>query len=184
MTTIAYRYGVLAADTGVASGGVRCGRLTKIVRSPSGNLGGAAGSATYCEAFKNWMAGGQRGDPPEPKEHRDCLDQGAVFWPDGSIEVHELDGRFRLSATYYALGSGRSEALGAMYAGADAALAVRCAMEHDEGTFGEITVLTHEKGKSDAVVTKRRKRKDQESEVAGRKKAVERNRKRRPRKDR
>ncbi|MDB5612046.1 MAG: CcrSwift [Bradyrhizobium sp.] len=145
MTTIAYRDGVLAADTGMTIGDSRIGRVTKIVRGPNGNLGGAAGSCGYAQKFREWVAGGEQDSPPEPKEKENSFsDKGVVFRRDGTIDVHEVNGRFSCCANYYAFGSGRPEALGAMFAGADAETAIRAAIEHDSGTFGEIDVLGHD----------------------------------------
>jgi hypothetical protein len=146
MTTIAYRDGVLAADTGVATeGGSRVGSMVKIVRGPTGNLGGASGTAGYSEAFKRWVLGGEQEPPPEPKSEERYFDKGAVFHADGKIDIHEPGGRFIVAAPYYAFGSGSPEALGAMFAGADAETAVRAAIAHDTGTHGSVTVLRHEK---------------------------------------
>lgn len=153
MTTIAYRDGVLAADTGMIAGDSRIGHIIKIVRGPTGNLGGAAGTAGYCEAFKKWVLGGEVEEPPVPKSTERYLDRGVVFHSDGRIDVHEDVGRFQVTSPYYAFGSGRAEALGAMFAGADAATAVCAAIQHEGGTYGDVTVLRHTEEKFKVVST-------------------------------
>lgn len=79
---------------------------------------------------------------PEPKSSDDCYDTGIVFHRDGRIELHEVGGAFTLTASYYAVGSGRDQALGAMHAGASADDAVRAAIAHDVWTSGDVDVLT------------------------------------------
>lgn len=153
MTTIAYRDGVLAADTMMCSGGVLSGRSTKIVRRRDGTMCGAAGGATYGEAFKRWVLNGERRKPPKATQGDGWFDRGAIFRPDGKIVVFEPDGAFEVEAAYYALGSGKEAALGAMFAGADAVTAVRAAIEHDPHTGGDVTVL---KRKSDLAPAKKR----------------------------
>ena len=142
MTTIAYRAGILAADTGVCVGGSRAGYTVKIVRRPDGALAAAAGFAAYCYAFRNWFLSG--GDPPEAKTDTGVMDRGTVFYADGRIEIFEPGGRFFMTAPYYAMGSGRPEALGAMHYGAGAINAVKAAIAHDNDTFGEISALSHD----------------------------------------
>lgn len=146
MTTIAYRGGVLAADTGVTVNGSKMGTLVKVWRRPDdGALAGAAGSAGFSAAFRKWFLTPEkeRGKPPEPINDDRIFDRGVVFHADGRIEVHEAGGSFDVSTTYYAFGNGSDVALGAMFAGADAPTAVAAAIEHNPYTFGEITVLTH-----------------------------------------
>ena len=144
MTTIAYRAGVLAADTGMTVGGSRLGSIVKIARREDGALAGAAGNAWYSAAFLAWFLGGASGAPPEAKLDQSNIDRGVIFLADGTIEVFEPGGSFKLTAPYFAFGAGRPEALGAMHAGASAVGAVQAAIEHDEHTFGDITVLLHE----------------------------------------
>ena len=143
MTTIAYRHGVLAADSCMTVNGCKLGSMVKIRRREDGALAGAAGSAGYAAAFLKWFLA-KEGSPPEAKEVDRYLDKGVIFYPDGRIEVYEPGGPFEVSAPYYAFGSGSSEALGAMFAGADAVTAVQAAIEHCPHTFGEITVLNHD----------------------------------------
>lgn len=145
MTTIAYRDGVLAADTGAVCGASRMGRVEKIIRGPGGILAGACGLATYSAAFKAWVVSGCIGNPPVATQDADNCDRGFVVSADGVVTIYEEGGSWELSAPYFAVGSGRPEALGAMFAGADAETAVRAAMEHDAYTFGDVMVLRHAK---------------------------------------
>lgn len=149
MTTIAYRSGTLAADTGVCRGNQRVGRKVKIARHSDGRLAGAAGRATYSEAFLSWFCSGE-GGPPEAKCDNESCDRGVVFEADGWIHIYEDGGKYSYcpgEVPYFAMGSGGPEALGAMFAGADAQTAIRAAMEHDAHTYGDVTWLTHDAAK-------------------------------------
>lgn len=141
MTTIAYRDGVLAADTGMTVGAVLLGHTTKIVRRADNDMAGSAGDAAYAAAFLDWFMNGEIGSPPEAKEDSDYFDRGIIFRADGTIMVFEPRGRFPIRAKYYAFGSGREFAIGAMYTGANAAQAVLAAIAHDPHTNGDVTVL-------------------------------------------
>lgn len=139
MTTIAYRDGVLAADTALSRGDSLHGRVVKVGKSPSGLLGGACGDATFTHAFVGWLEA-EQGERPKPQDR----DGGTavLIHQDGRIECIEHGGSFVVEAAYWAIGSGRPEALGAMFAGAGAEVAVRAAMAHDAHTGGDVTVVT------------------------------------------
>lgn len=137
MTTIAYRDGVLVADTKIARGDSVCGRVVKIAKRADGAVGGASGDATFMYAFLEWMRG-ERSERPAPDREGGSA---VVITPDGRIEQVEFGGSFFVEAPYWALGSGRPEALGAMFVGADAETAVRAAMAHDAFTGGDLTIL-------------------------------------------
>jgi len=141
MTTIAYKDGVLAADTLCVNGHIRSGFATKIVRGPRGELAGSAGSAGFNRAFNAWVTAGMEGEPPKAAETDDIRDYGFVVLPNGEIEQHEPEGVNRLRADIFAVGSGRNVAQGAMKAGATAEEAVRIAIDLDCYSGGEVTVL-------------------------------------------
>lgn len=141
MTTIAYRDGTLAADTAMCQGGVMMGAVVKIARRADGDMCGSAGDAAYNAAFTQWFLGGETESPPQAKQEDGILDRGVIFRRTGKIEVFEPRGKFYVQAPYFAFGSGKEAALGAMFAGADAETAVRAAIQFDPHTDGEITVL-------------------------------------------
>lgn len=143
MTTIAYRDGVLAADTAVCQGGLMLGSMIKIVRGKNGDLAGSVGDAVFNWAFSTWFLGGEEGPAPEAKQE-DSFDRGVIFRKSGLIDLFEPRGWFQASAPYFAFGSGREVALGAMFAGADAAVAVEAAIEFDPHSGGTVTVLRHD----------------------------------------
>jgi 20S proteasome alpha/beta subunit len=143
MTTIAYRWGIIAADTRAMVAGSITGSVVKVVKRDDGALAGAAGGAAYCGPFLRWFLDGEQGDPPEAKEGEHSYDRGLIFRcdPDGNIDIFEPPGKFTLQAEYYAAGSGMDMALGAMWAGKGPEDAVRAAIAHDPNSGGEITVL-------------------------------------------
>jgi ATP-dependent protease HslVU (ClpYQ) peptidase subunit len=138
MTTIAYRDGVLAADTRVTRGGyIMPGHFCKIGRSPSGDLVGISGNCAKADGFLRAVINGTA-DPTAPEEGVTAL----VISPDGRITVHEAAGRFDITgAEFWAIGSGTSAALGALHAGASAEEAVRIAMLIDNDSGGEVNSL-------------------------------------------
>lgn len=144
MTTIAYRDGVIAADSQSTAGDSIVGECAKIARNRDGDLAGAAGDAGFSYAFLSWFMAGEKGEAPEAKCEDNCFDRGCVFRANGTIEVYEPRGLHLTEAKYYALGSGRPEALGAMFAGADPVTAVRAAMAHDPRTGGTVWTLSRE----------------------------------------
>jgi 20S proteasome alpha/beta subunit len=142
MTTIAYRKGVLAADTQMIQGTSIIGYITKIVRRDDGALCGAAGDLAWAQAFHRWFLAGEEGDPPAFDDDG-C--KGLVIRRRKPIEVFESCGAFEFKPPYVSIGSGKEFALGAMHAGASAIEAVKAAMAFDPSTGGDLMVLTHDK---------------------------------------
>jgi 20S proteasome alpha/beta subunit len=144
MTTIAYRDGVLAADTMACSGHLRHGGVyTKIVQRADGTMGGGAGHAAFCESWKRWILDPSLEKPtPGPgSSPEDPGDMGLLVHPDGTVECCEHGGCYTLNEEYFAEGTGAPVAYGAFHKGATAEEAIRAAVAHDLCTGGPITVL-------------------------------------------
>lgn len=142
MTTIAYRSGVLAADTSISRGGSHMGAIQKIVRRDDGAMAGIVGVAALQGPFFAWFLAGEEGERPTVPNDGDICATGMIFRPGGVVEIYEYGGHYAFTPDpYVAFGSGRDAALGAMFAGADPETAIRAAIVHDHGTGGEITVL-------------------------------------------
>lgn len=142
MTVIAYREGIMAADSRAWSGGHSpIGSKTKIRRLADGTLIGCSssipGAAEYVMA---WYEDGMNED--------DKLPQSFTFLavkPDGTAMVAD-DGPYMsgpLTADYFAIGSGRQFALGALAMNATAEEAVQVGIELDTCSAGPIQTLKH-----------------------------------------
>lgn len=145
MTTIVYRDGVMASDTGAAFGGVFHPWARKMVRGRGGDLYGGAGNAAEVTAFFAWVEGGCVGDIPVP---RLLENDGSSFIiliarpdPGSPVELYTANGTERYHAPCMAIGSGAEVAFGALYAGADAETAVRAAIAHSGGGFSEVKAI-------------------------------------------
>lgn len=137
MTTIAYRDGVLAADTLATSNDVRDDYGPKIWRVGR-LLVGASGSRPLCLRFRDWVANGMGGESPF---YGDNKGNGIVIAPDSVVAWSE-SGSWPVAAPFYSLGSGYQLAMGAMEMGATAEQAVAASIKHDCLSGGEITVLS------------------------------------------
>lgn len=136
MTTVAYKDGVIAADSLVTADGARVGTVEKIGKI-KGIFYGASGNLALMQKFGTWIRGGMKGDPPEVKEN-----EGEAFVIHGNHVVTFCHaGTDCMKVERFASGSGWRTALGAMDAGADAEMAVRVAIKSDTASGGGITVL-------------------------------------------
>ncbi|WP_316196603.1 hypothetical protein [Bradyrhizobium sp. SZCCHNS3053] len=141
MTTVAYKDGMMAADTLMIKGSTKFGHVTKIVKRDDGALCGGSGNLNWVQAFHRWFLDGCVDAPPELSEY----DNGLIARKgDPEVEVYEQGGSFRFKANWTAIGSGKEYAFGAMCAGASAEDAVLIACIYDPGTGGIPTVLTHD----------------------------------------
>jgi ATP-dependent protease HslVU (ClpYQ) peptidase subunit len=146
LTTIAYRYGVLAADSRVTSGGgshIELGSYKKLHRLTDGSL--FAWSGGVADGLK-LLAYLEDKDDVEPTWSEGTT--GILIDPKGRIWVYEGSNVWlQQHGSYGAWGSGREYAYGAMRRDwtCGAAAAVRVAKFFDSGTGGRIQTLTLEK---------------------------------------
>lgn len=142
MTTIAYKQGLMSADTRVIQGHAIIGDVTKITRRPDGALCGCAGDAVFASLFHAWFLDGC---PKALEPERGDSDQAVVVDRRRKIEVYEAGGSFVLLADYCAIGSGKEFALGAMsISGTTAEDGVMAALRHDPYSGGGIVSIHHE----------------------------------------
>jgi len=132
MTTVAYRDGVLAADSRVTVGGmVVTDKATKVHRLRDGSLFGWAGGVEDAERLKRALVKGQDAPPN--------LDVIALrAHPDGSVSCFEGNIWIKQTDPYHAIGSGAPYAIGAMDAGADAVSAATIGSKRDTSSGGKI----------------------------------------------
>jgi len=137
LTTIAYRAGVLAADTLHTWNGTRDLYEPKAWRVGD-KLVAASGSTSLIMRFREWVAAGMEGESPMHGVEKGG--NGLVVTADG-VTCFDIHGSWPVREEHYALGSGSDIATGAMAMGATAEEAVRAAIRFDTGSGGEITVL-------------------------------------------
>ena len=145
MTIIVYRDGKIAADSGVSNGDNTFASMTKIARNNAGDLVGAGGDAGFAYQFLEWFKDGENGKHPLLRDIQSerVYDKAAIFRASGIWEIFEPPGKHIVRGPYYAFGSGKPEALGALWMGATAEQAVAAAISLDNGCWGDIIVLTH-----------------------------------------
>lgn len=138
MTTIAYRSGILAADTLIAYSTITNGCRPKIARKGK-YLVALAGNAWLRKPLEAWAEAGCPEDAV-PKALLEHEDKFSCLLIDETGQAYEFDSGYLMPifAEYTAIGSGAMLAMGAMAYGADAEAAVRAAAAHDKNTGGEI----------------------------------------------
>lgn len=145
MTTIAYRAGIMAADSFCTADNVFVGLVSKkIALNKQGWLGGAAGNAIFARKWLEWFESDfEESTVPTPAKNGEdsCNGNGLMVGPKGTIRIIEDAGYFDLEGEYYAIGSGMDFALGALAHGATAEEAVAAALVHDRYSGGPIVTV-------------------------------------------
>lgn len=141
MTTIAFRDGLLAADTRInRSGTILSDNHQKITRLSNGDLLALAG----LEAQREAMIAHLEDDEPLPvcEEGADDDFTALIATTDGSLYVYEGIGHLqRWEGDFYAIGTGSDFAIAAMVMGAAADEAVSVAMRCDVYSGGEVVSM-------------------------------------------
>jgi hypothetical protein len=142
MTTIAVRDGVMAADT-LGYQGDKCIRSKKLFRV-NGAIIGICGCWTDGKLFVDWYeAGFDRDKPPDWRTQGDekvdfqalvLTPEGVCWWSYELVSDPVLD-------DCYAMGSGGSAALAAMYCGCGAEEAVGIAIKVDPHSGGDVETM-------------------------------------------
>lgn len=146
MTTIAYRAGVMAADSRAYAGfNAALGQKTKIRRLDDGTLIGCSSNQVGLgEAVMDWYADGA--DPAKAPKASETKFSLLAVMRDG--QAYYASDNFLLSgpitAEFFAVGSGEGIAQGAMHAGASAELAVEIACRVDVWSGLPVITLRHE----------------------------------------
>jgi hypothetical protein len=141
MTTIAFRFPYVAADSGSSAGGVRTFKAHKLIKCPDGSIAAGSGEAVFVSSFLRWAFEGAHEPAPATGRGDDAVGRGLILHVNGSFTSYEGDGSVSFKAEYYAMGSGHEMALGAMAFGASAGQAVAAALKHDCYSEGPIEVL-------------------------------------------
>ena len=141
MTVIAYKAGVMAADSAVWSDGVLVGHHPKISRV-NGCLVASCGLAANKNVLVRWAKEGDFDATPYWGSTKSEEMAGLVVLPDGVV-LHwssDPDPDRDIASPFFAIGCGGPVALGAMAAGASAAEAVRIATMFAAYCAGEVQV--------------------------------------------
>lgn len=140
MTAIAYRDGVLAADTGTFSGAEVPYHMRKIERLHS-HLAASSGNISLMIRFHEWVRTGMREPFDRSDLNADEGFRGIVITPDGRpLIMFERGPLVALTAPFHALGACNAMLLGAMAAGASAAQAVEIAIRWSDSAAGGVQV--------------------------------------------
>jgi 20S proteasome alpha/beta subunit len=137
MTTIAYRDGIMAADTRSCMGDwIGRENVQKIHRLPNGEVAGITGDLLKGFNFVKWLQGSvdQRPDLGDTT-------RVIVLHFDSSLTIYESIGEYNSSPDFSAWGSGMPPALAALYCGKTAAEAVGIAALIDPWTGGDLVVM-------------------------------------------
>lgn len=125
MTTIAFRYGIMAADSRVTDGWI-CGTAKKLHRRFDGAVIGVSGSCNQITPVVEWFLSGWDGPAPIGREV-----SALIAYPDRRFELFDAGQVTRHLTTLLpecdAVGSGWPIATAAMLAGASAERAVEIA---------------------------------------------------------
>lgn len=146
MTTIAYRNGVMASESGCVGDGARVGATKKVFKLASGALYGSCGDADD-RSLRKLLDKAKRGSqlPTAERLKKVVGDiQAILVLPCGEVwdvQTGNDCGALPLAADFHAVGSGHRFALGAMAAGATAEKAVAIACEYDVNSKGPIQVM-------------------------------------------
>lgn len=148
MTTAAYRDGILAADSqattedGVKTRYEKLVRLRSVVAPVKGEvLLACAGDVYPALLFRDWLESGSG-----PNLHDLGVDrledfEALIVHKSGLYTANRLCRIDRVLETFWAIGSGRAVALGAMERGATARQAVQAAARWDSYTSGPVRTL-------------------------------------------
>lgn len=146
MTVIAYRSGYMAGDRICTFGDDYKIELTrpKIAKDSNGVLYGVAGPMSRCseliEAVQKQAATGGSVVLPIPQKGEEF--QVLIAYPDGRLRLLDENGEVILDdQKYAAIGSGMGVALGAMFAGAGAIVAVEATIAHHRAAAGPVDML-------------------------------------------
>lgn len=134
MTTIAFRDGIVAADSRTSSGGgwINPSPETKLFREGDAVIA-LCGDWADCAALRQWIA-----NPDGPQPNGDCT---VIVFRLDEVRVYSSGGSFVETSAFRAWGSGTPAALGALHAGCSAEESVRIACLVDPYSAGPIMTM-------------------------------------------
>lgn len=144
MTVIVWDGKVLASDMQSTNAGLK--RKATKIRKIGGRLYGVSGDWDRAQMLFRWIESGKRPeDWPEFQKGNDDWVGLLEIREDGSAwKFERVPEPYRCEEDYFAMGSGRDYAYGALAMGADAETAVRIASSFDNGCGMGVLTLTLE----------------------------------------
>lgn len=141
MTTVAYRDGVMASDSGAWVSGATVTGVVKVARGSDGTLHGVSGLAGPCCSYIEWVRNDGRAEympRPLPRNDEEGTFIALVAAEGKPLVVRTARGDEFYDMPYLSIGSGAVGALCAMHAGATATDAIEAAIAHAEGAIGPV----------------------------------------------
>ena len=128
----------MCSDSAITKGNVKSGTASKIIKTKSGWLVGAAGDLCAIQKFLKWAK-----KEPKIRTHQDYVKafSGLIIKPSGKVIEFYCDGYCRIDSDFVAMGSGAEIATGALAFGASAFQAVQCTIEYHNECDGKIQEL-------------------------------------------
>lgn len=151
MTTVAFKDGILAADTIIGYGSFTNGNISKIHRvtmvddaeNRKQAMLAIAGAVWVLQPLIEWIeSGAGQDDIPHSLLHAAKDFSCIMIDEDGTVWEFNNGYFIPCGVEYHAIGSGQQFALGAMAAGVGAPEAVAAAMKHDKATGGAVHTLS------------------------------------------
>ncbi len=140
MTTVAYRDGVLAADSRMtANGWIVPDEARKIRRISDGSVCAVTGNLAAAIRFVDWLDAGRIGERPPLADSR-VVRMNLT----DTLTIYEGEGEFTVTPAFTAFGTGMPAAIAAMHMGADARRAVEIAALVDADTGGPVIAISRE----------------------------------------
>ena len=149
MSIVVYSNGVMASDSLVVTNGTREGEVEKIFRMEKNgivSLFGMVGDMNKLTLFREWVESLSKVAPKlnELTSKESSLNAFSVISKNTGVfnVVDDYCVPYSVKAPFYAIGSGRDHALGALEAGATAVEAVQIAIKLDISCGGSIQTLS------------------------------------------
>lgn len=141
MTAIAYRDGIMAADTAVWSQYHTLRHMRKVVKRRDGAVAAAAGNAAANQAFQKWFLEESK-EPFDPKSKEEGDFIAIVAEADGTTwKMDWIGRRIDMVADFLVEGACDELLCGAMAAGATAEEAIRIAIRHSAWAAGDVDIV-------------------------------------------
>lgn len=151
MTTIAYRAGIVAADSQETWGDGRTNDCQKLFRMDNGTIIATAGDSYTGLIFVDWFKDGARKDSIPDLTNIDIDEDFECLVLENTENIYIINRFFQkyyveMPEKFYAVGWGATYAVAAMHMSASAKRAVEVAAKYDAYTGGKIKTMKVKRG--------------------------------------